>query len=132
MVSYALDTNTLSYYMRRQGGVAARVQAQSPRQIVLPAIVVYEVNFGLRRAGQREALDAFSKMVQASIVLDFDAEAADHAARIRLELEAAGTSIIGGPDLLIAATARRHGCTLVTHNTRAFSRVTDLLLDDWY
>lgn len=131
MVTYALDTNTLSYYMRRQGGVVARMQAHSPRQIVLPAIVVYEVNFGLRRAGRRESLDAFSKLVQTSVVLAFDAEAADHAARIRLVLEAAGTPI-GGPDLLIAATARRHGCTLVTHNTREFARVPDLTIEDWY
>lgn len=128
---YALDTNTLSYYMRRQGQVAARVQAMSPLQIVLPSVVVYEVNFGLRKAGRREALDAFARMVQAASVLDFDAEAADHAARIRVQLEQLGTSI-GHADLLIAASARRHGCTLVTHNTREFSRVPDLLIEDWY
>lgn len=127
---YALDTNTLCYYLQGQGSVVARVQAMSPNQIVLPSVVVHEVNFGLRRAGRRDSLDAFSKMVQASGVLDFDAEAADHAARIRLALEAAGTSF-GGPDLLIAATARRHGCTLVTHNTRQFSRVPELKLEDW-
>jgi tRNA(fMet)-specific endonuclease VapC len=131
VVRYALDTNILSYYMRRQGGVVARVQAQPPGRIVLPSVVVHEVDYGLRRAGRRDSLDAFNKMVQASVVLAFDAESADHAARIRLELEAAGTPI-GGPDLLIAATARRHGCTLVTHNTREFSRVPQLTLDDWY
>lgn len=130
-MSYALDTNTLSYYMRRQGGVVARVQARSPTEIVLPAMVVFEVNFGLRKAGRRQELDAFARMVQETRVLPFDAEAADHAARIRLELEAAGRPI-GGPDLSIAATARRHGCTLVTHNTREFSRVPDLKLEDWY
>jgi len=131
VVTFALDTNTLSYYMRRQGGVVARVQAQSPQQIVLPSMVVYEVNYGLRRAGRREALDAFARMVQATVVLELDAEAADHAARIRVQLESLGTPI-GAADILIAATARRHGCTLVTHNTREFSRVPDLLLEDWY
>lgn len=131
MVSYALDTNTLSYYMRRQGTVVARVQALAPQQIVLPSVVVFEVVFGLRRAGRSEALDAFTLMVEATTLLDFDAEAADHAARIRVHLEARGTPI-GLADLLIAATARRHGCTLVTHNTREFERVPDLLLDDWY
>ena len=131
MERYALDTNTLSYYMRRQGQVVDRLHALSPRQVILPAVVVYEVNFGLRKAGRRDALDAFARMVQAAVVLDFDAEAADHAARIRLHLEAQGTPI-GQPDLLIAATARRHGCTLVTHNTREFARVPDLKIEDWY
>jgi tRNA(fMet)-specific endonuclease VapC len=130
-VRYALDTGTMAYLLRREGNVAARVQSLPPSQIVLPAIVVHEVNYGLRRAGRREALDAFSQMVRASAVLDFDADAADHAARIRLLVDAAGGHI-DAADLLTAATARRHGCVLVTHNTRGFSRVPDLPIEDWY
>jgi tRNA(fMet)-specific endonuclease VapC len=131
VVAAALDTNTLSYFLRGEGRVAERLQATAPRDVALPAIVVYEVNFGLRRAGRREQLAAFARMVQMSTVLDFDVEAADHAARIRAELEARGTPI-GPTDLLIAATARRHRCTLVTHNLREFSRVPDLAIEDWY
>jgi tRNA(fMet)-specific endonuclease VapC len=131
MVSFALDTNTLSYFMRGEGRVAERLAAASPQQVALPAIVVYEINFGLRRAGRRAQLDGFARMVQATTVLDFDAECADHAARIRLQLEAAGTPI-GPTDLLIAAIARRHGRTLVTHNLREFARVPELEVEDWY
>jgi tRNA(fMet)-specific endonuclease VapC len=131
MVSVALDTNTLSYFMRGEGRVAERLRAISPQQVALPAIVVYEVTFGLHRAGRQVQLAAFASMVQATTVLDFDAEAADHAARIRAELEAAGTPI-GPHDLLIAATARRYHRVLVTHNTREFSRVPELALDDWF
>lgn len=127
----ALDTNTLSYYFRGEGRVAERLQAVAPRDISLPSAVVYEANYGLRRAGRREQLEAFARMVSVTRVLDFDVEAADHAARIRTELEARGTPI-GPMDLLIAATARRHGCRLITHNTREFSRVPGLEIDDWY
>jgi tRNA(fMet)-specific endonuclease VapC len=130
-VIFALDTNTLSYYMRRQGRVVERVQAMSPQQIILPSLVVFEVSFGLRKAMRLEALTAFQRMVQTAAVLDLDAEAADHAADIRASLESAGTPIALA-DLLIAATARRHGCTLVTHNTRDFARVPDLKTEDWY
>ena len=131
MVALALDTNTLSYFLRGEGRVAERLSAVAPNEVALPAIVVYEINFGLRRAGRRRQLEAFARMVQVTTVLDFDVEAADHAARIRAELEARGTPI-GATDLLIAATARRHRHTLVTHNTREFSRVPELALDDWY
>ena len=131
MVSFALDTNTLSYFMRGEGRVAERLAATPPQQVALPAIVIYEINFGLRRAGRRAQLDGFARMVQATTVLDFDAEAADHAARIRLELEAAGTPI-GPTDLLIVAIARRHARILVTHNVRAFTRVPGLEVEDWY
>jgi tRNA(fMet)-specific endonuclease VapC len=131
VVIYALDTNTVSYYMRRQGAVVEHLQSLPPQQIVLPALVVFEVIFGLRRAGRQGSAEAFDILLEATKLLDFDREAAEHAADIRVHLESRGTPI-GLADLLIAATARRHGCTLVTHNTREFERVPDLLLDDWY
>ncbi len=128
---YALDTNIVSYYMRREGGVVPRLQSLPPHRLALPSVVVLEVRFGLLRKGMQSTLAAFDELAGACGQLDFDAEAADHAAHIRLQLESAGTPI-GLADLLIAATARRHGCTLVTHNAREFSRVPGLLLEDWY
>lgn len=117
--------------MRGEGGVAERLRQLGPPQIAMPSMVVYEINFGLRKAGRRRQLEAFATWVRAVTVLDFDVDAADHAASIRVQLESVGKPI-GPIDVLIAATARRHGCTLVTHNTREFSRVPDLLLEDWY
>lgn len=131
MTRYALDTNTVSYYLRREGGVAERLLATPPEQVVLPSVVVYELSFGMRRRGWRAGLDALSALVRNTEVIGFDLESADHAARIRLELEAAGLPI-STADLLIAATARRHGATLVSHNTREFARVPGLLVEDWY
>ena len=128
---YALDTNIVSYYMRHEGGVVPRLQALPRHRLALPSVVVLEVRFGLLRKSRLTALAAFDELTAACGQLAFDTEAADHAARIRLQLETAGTPI-GLADLLIAATARRHDCTLVTHNTREFSRVPGLLLDDWY
>lgn len=128
---FALDTNIVSYYMRREGGVVPRLQALPPSRLALPSVVIFEIGFGLRRTGRQAALEGFERLAASLQTLDLDAEAADHAARIRVELETAGTPV-GLADLLIAATARRHGCTLVTHNTREFSRVSGLALDDWY
>jgi len=48
---------------------------------------------------------------------------------IRADLRTRGTPI-GGNDLLIAATALAHDAVLVTHNTREFSRVAGLRLED--
>ena len=48
-------------------------------------------------------------------------------ARLRGQLRAQG-QLIGDLDLLIAATALYYDLTLVTHNTRHFSRITDLKL----
>ena len=48
----------------------------------------------------------------------------------RLELENAGT-VISEADLWIAATALASGGTMVTNNTREFSRVLGLAVEDW-
>ena len=42
-----------------------------------------------------------------------------------------GRMPISEADLWIAATVRTAGGTLVTNNTREFSRVQNLLLEDW-
>ena len=128
---FALDTNIISYAMREEGGVADRMRTLGPANLTVPAMVVFEARFGLLRASRMRQLVAFEALTGVMRQLAFDTEAADHAARIRLQLETAGTPI-SLADLLIAATARRHGCTLVTHNTREFSRVPGLLLEDWY
>ncbi len=131
MTRYALDTNTLSYFMRGEGRVAQRLAATTPQRVAVPAIAACEIRYGLSRSGRPTLVTAFQHMMQAVAVLSFDAEAAEHAADIRTRLAEAGTPI-GPHDILIAATARRHGCTLVTHNTREFARVPGLLLEDWY
>jgi tRNA(fMet)-specific endonuclease VapC len=62
--------------------------------------------------------------------LPFDDTAADRYATIRSTLERQGMRI-GAYDLQIAAIAVVQGLTLVTHNTQEFSRVPDLLIEDW-
>jgi tRNA(fMet)-specific endonuclease VapC len=39
---------------------------------------------------------------------------------------------IGTDDTLIAGTALAHGATLVTRNSKEFSRIQGLKLEDWY
>ena len=95
------------------------------------AVVVFEVRLGLLHMGRHRLLDAFTRLTNATAAIDFDAESAERAAAIRVHLASRGTPI-GLADLLIAATARRHGCTLVSHNTRECSRVPDPKLEDWY
>ena len=70
------------------------------------------------------------KFVDQFVSLPFDDNAAASYSRIRAELEKAGTPI-GPNDLLIATVAVSNELTLVTHNTKEFSRVAGLLYEDW-
>jgi tRNA(fMet)-specific endonuclease VapC len=62
--------------------------------------------------------------------LPFDDEAALIFAKIRADLQRQGQPI-GPYDMQIAAIALANDLTLVTHNTREFSRVNGLKLADW-
>ena len=130
----ALDSNTISYYFRGDAQVVPRLQALQPADLGVPAIVEYELHFGLLRlppevAAPRQA--ALTQLLRPMQMLPFDSECALHAARIRVALEAAGTPI-GPHDTLIAATALRYGATLVTRNEREFSRVPGLHWVNWH
>lgn len=62
--------------------------------------------------------------------VDFDDVAASRFARLKNDLTGSG-QIIGIMDMLIAATALAVRATLITGNTREFSRVTGLRTEDW-
>ena len=129
-----LDSNTISYYFRGDPQVVPRLQALRPADLGVPAIVEYELRYGLLRLPQDAAaprLAALAQLLRPMQFLPFDSECAAQAARIRIALEAAGTPI-GPHDTLIAATALRHQAVLVTRNIREFSRVPCLQWLNWH
>ena len=129
-----LDSNTISYYFRGDPQVVPRLQALRPVDVGVPAIVEYELRYGLLRLPQAAAVPRLAALVQLlrpMQLLPFDSECAAQAARLRIDLEALGTPI-GPHDTLIAATALRHQATLVTRNVREFSRVAGLQWLNWH
>ena len=129
---YALDTNSLSYFLRGRGRVGERLLAQPPAKIGLPSVVLYELAYGAARSQAPPDLKARLEALLRSLpILPFGEAEARAAARIRADLESAGKPI-GPHDVLTAATALAHGATLVTRNLREFRRVKGLVLEDWY
>jgi tRNA(fMet)-specific endonuclease VapC len=57
-------------------------------------------------------------------------KAAVHHGEIRAELERVGQPA-GACDMLIGAHARSEGLIMVTNNTREFSRMPGLLVENW-
>ena len=129
-----LDTNTISYYFRGDPQVVPRMQALRPADLGVPALVEYELRYGLLRLPEAAAtprLAALTQLLRPMQLLSFDSDCALYAAKIRVALEAAGTPI-GPHDTLIAAIALRHQATLVTRNIDEFSRVPGLICVNWH
>jgi tRNA(fMet)-specific endonuclease VapC len=135
MVTHLLDTNTISYAFRGEGGVGLRMLATAPSRIGIPTPVLYEALAGIWRmpAGARRlALEgALSQLLQTTTVIAFDERCAREASRLRVVLEAKG-ALIGNLDIQIAGLALANDMTLVTRNVNEFHRVDGLRTENWY
>jgi tRNA(fMet)-specific endonuclease VapC len=132
---YMLDTNICSFIMRERPSVVLdRLQkaVELQNRIAISVITYYEMLLGAvgKNASPRHAglVEAF--VARLSAILPWDRGAAEEAARVRRELAAKGT-LIGGNDTMIAGHALAANCVLVTNNTREFSRVARLRVEDW-
>ena len=127
---YLLDTDSVSFALRGQGEVGARIRERKPSELSVSAITLAELRYGADRKGSRKLhglIDAFTSAIE---VMPFDEDAALEFGRIGSLLAERGTPI-GDFDVLIAAHAVALRCTLVSNNLRHFSRVPGLLLKSW-
>lgn len=128
---FLLDTNILIALSKRRPGVGDRLEVIPADDVVISAIVVAEIEYGIsksrRRAHNRRVFDA---LLAGFSVLPFDAAAANASGPICADLERRGR-IIGPHDLLIAAHATSARATLVTDNVAEFARVDGLRVVNW-
>jgi len=125
-----LDSNILIHCLKGREPAASRFRAAIPSEIAIPSVVAYEIEYGTLRITSPQRRRILSRMLEGMEEIPFDRKAAHEAARIRLELERRG-AVIGPLDLLIAGTVLSRGAVLATNNTREFSRVKGLRLEDW-
>ncbi|SMG65868.1 PilT domain-containing protein [methanotrophic bacterial endosymbiont of Bathymodiolus sp.] len=103
----------------------------SPSEIALCSIVKAGLLFGARHSHRVEAnLQLLQHFFTPLNSLPFDNRCAEEYGLIRAYLSSQG-KIIGPNDFLIATIARAYDAILVTHNTKEFSRIIGLRLEDW-
>jgi len=128
---YILDTNTLIYFFKGVGRVGENLLAVSPKNIGIPAVVLYELEYGIAKStSPRKRQNQLAELCALVEVLAFGNEEAKTSARIRAVLEKKGTPI-GPYDVMIAGTALSKQGILVTNNTKEFNRIPKLQITDW-
>ncbi len=131
-MSYLLDTNIVSMLdSRRRPHAPALVEwlDRNGGSLYLSVMTITEIDAGilkLRREGKTERADALESLV-ATIVADFDDRVLPidiaTAHHVALLGERVHRQPIGLPDLIIAATAVRHGLVLLTRNMGEIGRL---------
>ncbi|MDB5820280.1 MAG: hypothetical protein JWQ11_3920 [Rhizobacter sp.] len=127
-----LDTDICAFVLRRSSpSLLKRLQATPLAQQVMSVVTYAELLFGIQLSMKKKANQtAVDALVHHLAVLDWPREAAKHYAEIRADLKKKAT-MIGSNDLLIAANARSLDSTVVTNNTKDFSRIKGLKIDNW-
>jgi tRNA(fMet)-specific endonuclease VapC len=129
---FLLDTDVFSALARQTSAHAARRLAElEAGSVALSVITAAEVAFGLdKRPVGAAVATRIHRLLQVLAVLPLGPQTAPHYGRTRAELERRGTPI-GPNDLWLAAHALAEDLTVVTGNTREFSRVPGLKLENW-
>ena len=129
---YMLDTNIVAHAKNnRPPSVLKTLLKHDPSEICISAITMAELDFGVFNSSDPQKNRMALMMFLAGItVLPFGKDASLEYGSIRYYLKTNGI-MIGGHDMLIAAHARSMDITLVTNNTREFSRVPGLKIEDW-
>jgi tRNA(fMet)-specific endonuclease VapC len=132
-VRYLLDTDAFSDIVREVPSLETGLSLVGQTSVAISTVTLKEIEFGRRRRPERMTLrrsaiiDTYLREIK---TFSFDAQDAYSTAQIRATLARAGTPI-GPYDVMIAGTALARGLIVVTANTREFSRVTGLQLEDW-
>ena len=134
---YALDTNIVSYILRREMKVDIRFEQEiinDGNSYVFPPVCVFEIKRWLADNPTREKRDyakAFEALYQTvRQETSMNADSWEKAAEIYVQLKQSG-ALIEEADIFIAAYCIVNNYTLVTNNTRHFSRIKNLNCVNW-
>lgn len=129
---YMLDTDICIYLKkRRPPSIAERFKQLRHGEVVISMMTYGELLSGALKSREKQAAISNVKRLAARLpVQAMSVEVAEVYAAIRSDLERQGC-LIGGNDLWIAAHAMALDLTLVTNNTREFSRIDGLRFENW-
>jgi tRNA(fMet)-specific endonuclease VapC len=129
---FLLDTNAWIKLLNQQASpIKDKFGLTNPSDIALCSVVKSELYFGAYKSTHKNKnLDLLTTLFAQFISLQFDDAAAEICGNIRAQLSTLGTPI-GPYDLQIAGIALSNNLILVTHNTKEFSRITGLRIEDW-
>jgi len=132
MSTFALDTNIISYLLRNDPAISARLQHENDNgnMTTVPPLVYYEVKRGLIVDDAKKRLRSFEYFCEDTSIGKMTIESYDEAARQYARLRSIGRPI-GDADILIAAFCIVNGYVLVTNNTKHFEHIDGLVLVDW-
>ena len=131
MLTYMLDTNICIYVMNEHTAKLREKFNRLTGQLCISSISLAELRYGAEKSARRtENLQTIEQFVARLDILPFSTKAAEHYGELRATLAQSG-KLAGPHDMLIGAHARSEGLIVVTNNTREFSRMPGMRVENW-
>ena len=131
MKGYILDTDTWIEYFHQRSGIGVHISQTPKEEIFASEVTIAELTYGALHSKNVKKHMEEPRLIKRNFgVLPIIDNWAAAYAEIRHILACQGLRI-GEFDILIAVTARHHGLTVVTHNTKHFSKKPGLQCIDW-
>lgn len=134
MSQYLLDTNICIHWSKDEFGLRDKIRQVGIENCFLSELTIAELIYGIaksalsKQAANRHSLDILRRLFADRILLvgsGFEIYGLE-----KVRLRAAGRPV-DDLDLLIGCTAVAHGLTLATRNTRHFTDISGLGLENW-
>jgi tRNA(fMet)-specific endonuclease VapC len=131
---YLLDTNILSELVKKNPNknLMIRLESIPSASLYTASICVMELRYGvLRRGNPSDLWSKIEKSILSKVrILNFYYKDALKAGEVLSELHSIGQPV-GIEDVMIGSIALSNGLVVVSANTKHFSRIPDLKLENW-
>lgn len=130
-MNYLLDTDHCIYWLNGNAIVRAKVKEAGWEKIAVSAVTVGELFYGAYSSQRiEENIKRYKDFLSHLEILELDMASGMAFGQLKASLVQVGQTLQDA-DLMIAATAQQTGRVLVSNNTRHFSRIPDLTLENW-
>ncbi len=128
---YLIDTNICIYAMKETFSLLNQRLLDEQEEIFVSSVTVGELEYGAAKSHWGERTRRVLKSFLANYtIVPFDEFDAIQLGKIRADLSFKGTPI-GAYDAMIGAQGIARSLIVVTHNTKEFSRISGLAVEDW-
>ena len=128
---YLLDTDTLIYNLKGNDSIKRNLELHLEDPIKISVITLMELYFGAYKSEKVAGNLAKIRRIENSFeIVSTGKESAQIFGMLKASLKKSG-ALLDDFDLLIASCAMAHNLTLVTNNTKHFSRIDGLKLTNW-
>jgi tRNA(fMet)-specific endonuclease VapC len=134
-VKYLLDTNVMIHLFRAKEPLNSKVQSRPPTDLAISGFTEAELRYGIEKSDLKSR--AHNELARSLAIAPFtivyhDRSISDAYGKVKFHLVAKKIYVPKNEiDIFIAATAIAKNLILVTNNTKDFSSIPGLTMEDW-